>query len=95
VLATRLNRLLCLSLNHLIKQESWAITRLRPFSGAHISIIGLPLTITLAIDQYGFFSSSQLSDHPDVTLTLPADALGRGLLSPEQLASSVKISGPF
>ena len=93
MLATQLNRLLCRSLNHLIKQESWAVTRLRPFSGAQISIIGLPLAITLAIDQHGFFSSGQLSDHPDVTLTLPADALGRGLLSPEQLASSVKISG--
>lgn len=93
MLATRLNSLLCLSLNHLIKQESWAITRLRPFSGAHISIIGLPLAITLAIDQHGFFASSQISDHPDVTLTLPADALGRGLLTPEQLVSSIKISG--
>lgn len=93
MLATRLNRLLCISLNHLIKQESWAIARLRPFSGAHISIIGLPLAITLAIDEHGFFSSSKTSDHPDVTLTLPADALGRGLLSPDQLASSIKISG--
>lgn len=93
MLATRLNRLLCLSLNHLIKQESWAIPRLRAFSGTHISIIGLPLAITLAIDEHGLFSSSQTSDHPDVTLTLPVDALGRGLLSPEQLASSIKISG--
>lgn len=92
-MVTRLNHLLCLSLNHLIKQESWAIARLRLFSGAHISIIGLPLAITLAIDQHGFFSTSQISDQPDVTLTFPSDPLGRGLLSPEQLVSSIKISG--
>ena len=93
MLATRLNSLLCLLLNHVIKHESWAITRLRPFSGAYISIIGLPLAITLTIDEHGFFSIGQTSDHADVTLTLPDDALGRGLLSLEQLVSSIKISG--
>jgi ubiquinone biosynthesis protein UbiJ len=93
VFANRLNELLCLSLNHLISQESWALTRLRAFSGAHVSIVGLPLPITLKIDEHGLFTSAENNSEPDVTLSLPVDAFGKAIVSPDKLMSSVKISG--
>jgi ubiquinone biosynthesis protein UbiJ len=53
----------------------------------------LPLPITLKIDEHGLFTSAENNSEPDVTLSLPVDAFGKAIVSPDKLISSVKISG--
>lgn len=86
-------KLICLILNHLIQEESWAIARLRPFSGSLVEINAKPLALALTINEHGLFSVATDISSPDVVLTLPPDAAGRFLADKQSLMSSVQIAG--
>lgn len=93
MLSVQLHRIICLSLNHLVTQEAWAQQRLRPFAGSHIQIDGLPFLVSLEINEQGLFCYTDEAHLPDVTLLMPTDTFGLGLVAPETLISSVKITG--
>ena len=93
ILTNGLQKLLSQSVNHVIGTETWAVARLRPFSGALVCIKGLPIEITLEINEHGLFIPCDSSATPDVTFLLPPDTFAKLLISPASIASSVKISG--
>jgi len=81
------------ALNHVLRDESWATERLRPFAGAQVLIEGGPLRLHMGIDEHGLLTRGCKDQAPDVTLTLPADTPLRFLLDRRGLFSAVKLSG--
>lgn len=88
-----LGKPLVAALNHLLKHETWATTRLRKHAGATARIEGGPLRITLKIDDHGLFTADSPAEQADVVISLPADLPVLLLLEREQLFSSVRLSG--
>lgn len=80
-------------LNHIVANESWATERLRKHAGAHVRMVGGPLTIQLAIDQMGLFHLAHGSAEPDVRLRLPSDFVARMLMDRDNMFSAVKLEG--
>lgn len=87
------NQLVLRSLNHVIQGETWATERLRQHTGASILLEVGAISIRLVIDEQGFLTSSDASGLPDVTVTIPADAIGHAVFEREKLLSSVKLGG--
>lgn len=87
------NQLVLSSLNHVIQGENWAQERLRQHAGATVLIEAGAITIRLSIDDRGLLTSSDTSIPPDVTVSLPADALSHAMFDREKLFSSVKLAG--
>jgi len=88
-----MERLLVPLLNHLLRQEEWAATRLRAHAGGRISIEAGALRLGLGIDEQGRFSLATNQQAPDVVLTLPADVPLKLLFDRENLFSSVRLAG--
>jgi ubiquinone biosynthesis protein UbiJ len=86
-------RLAVQGLNHLIQSESWAQERLRMHAGAKFLVDSGPLKVSLAIDDNGLFHMTDAAATPDVTLTLPADAVVKALFERDKLFSSVRLGG--
>lgn len=86
-------KLVFIALNHLLKEEGWALDRLRAFAGAKVLIEAGPITLDLLIDEHGLFRNGDKSQLPDVTLTLPADMAVKLLFDRQNLFSSVKLTG--
>lgn len=80
-------------LNHLIRSESWAVERLRSHAGARLQVDGGPLSIQLLIDEHGLLDAADTPGTPDVTLTLPADAVASVLFAREKMFAAVKLGG--
>lgn len=81
------------SLNHMIRGEAWAQERLRQHSGARIAIEAGPILIRLGIDDQGLFLGTDSTSEPDVTVTLPADALACAMFDREKLFAAAKLGG--
>ncbi|MBS1141497.1 MAG: hypothetical protein H6R13_2950 [Proteobacteria bacterium] len=81
------------SLNHVIQGEDWAKERLCQHAGARISIEAGGLSIRLAIDDQGLFFGTDSTSAPDVTVTLPADALARAMFDRGKLFAAAKLGG--
>lgn len=79
-------------LNHLIRSECWAQDKLRAQAGAQIRIDAGPFGMGLGIDESGLFHASA-AETPDVTLTVPADAVFKALADRDQLFASVRLAG--
>lgn len=88
-----LNQLALRSLNHVIQGEAWAQERLRKHAGASILLEAGGISIRLSIDEQGLLTPSDAASLPDVTINLPADALGHALFDREKVFSSVKLGG--
>lgn len=86
-------RIIFPTLNHLVKNESWARERLRQFSGSRLLIAAGTIQLNLRIDDKGLFSLADLSQPADVLLNLPADAPLKFLFDRNALFSSIKLSG--
>lgn len=80
-------------LNHLVQQETWALDRLRPFSGSQLRVVATPINLSFCISDMGLFEPAQNADSPDVVLTLPSDALFKFLSDRNALFSTVKLAG--
>lgn len=81
------------ALNHLLREENWALERLRPYSGSQVLVTAGPINLTLRVDEHGLFVPADSNLPVDVVLTLPADAPVKLLLDRSSLFSSVKLSG--
>ena len=79
-------------LNHLIRSEHWAQEKLRAQAGAQVRVDAGVFSIGLGIDENGLFQASAAAA-PDVTLTVPADAVFKALADRDQLFSSVRLAG--
>lgn len=88
-----LENLIYRALNHLLREENWALERLRPFSGSQVLVTAGPINLTLRVDKHGLFVHADCSLPVDVILTLPTDAAVKLLLDRSSLFSSVKLSG--
>lgn len=88
-----LNAVVCGAINHLLKTSSWALVRLRGFSGSVLAIEGTPFPIRLRIHEEGYFSAAEPEELPAVTISLPQDAVARLLADRSSLFSSIRISG--
>lgn len=87
------DKLIFSALNHLIREETWARERLRPFSGSQLLITAGPVSLSLRIDEHGLFALIDSTRSIDVVLALPADAPFKFLFDRNGLFSSVKLSG--
>ena len=90
---TGVDKLIFAALNHLLQGETWAQERLRPFAGATVLVAAGPIVLLLLIDERGLFIGGDKARQPDVTLTLPADALVKLIVDRKNLFSTVKLSG--
>lgn len=69
------------ALNHLLRQNSWAAERLRPYAGKVVRLTLAPLELTLLIDAAGEFTPAPEDVTPDAGVALtPASALRLWLL---------------
>lgn len=87
------DRAILSAINHVLRQERWAVERLRPFSGSRMLLAAPPLRLFWQIDEQGCFDLGDVDALPDVTLTFPSDAPARFLVDRESLFSSVKLAG--
>lgn len=87
------DRAILSAINHVLRQERWALERLRTFSGSFLLLVAPPLRLFWRIDELGCFDSGDTHASPDVTLTFPSDAPARFLIDRESLFSSVKLAG--
>jgi ubiquinone biosynthesis protein UbiJ len=80
-------------LNHLVQQESWAIDRLRPFSGSQFRVVANSVNLDICISHMGLFEPAPNANLSDVVLTLPSDTFFKLLTNRNALFSSVKLAG--
>lgn len=64
-----LTQTLILVLNHLLRGESWAIERLRPFSGRTARIVAAPFRLTFLVNPDGTVAEAAAQE-PDVEIRL-------------------------
>lgn len=73
-------------LNHLLRQQSWACARLRPFAGKTLRLRLFPFVLDLCIQETGDFAQAPADVPADAELTLsPAGALAKLLGARPQL----------
>lgn len=82
-----------LGLNHLVSAEPWAQERLRQHAGASLQLKAGIMQVRLGIDGDGRFHLAEASTAPDVSLTVPAEALPALIFDRGKLFSSVKLEG--
>ena len=80
-------------LNHLLRNASWAQERLRAHSGAILLLEIGSVRLAFVINAEGLFSPADSALSPDVTLTLPLEALVVAAMDTQKLFSSVKLVG--
>lgn len=81
------------TLNHLLRQNTWAGAQLRPFAGKSIRISMPPLTATLAIERSGEFTAAEPGTVPDAEISLTAGTALRMLFEPETATGLAAIQG--
>ena len=83
------------AINHLIATETWASTRLRPYSGQLARIQAQPFQLDLAVRSDGLFEASTPNNHtPAVTIILPEEAAGKMIAGgTATVFSAARISG--
>ena len=81
------------ALNHLLRQNSWAGEKLRPFSGKVVRIALPPLKSTLMIDGAGEFSAAAPDTAVDAEISLSPGAAIRMLLQPDAAPSLATLQG--
>ena len=81
------------ALNHLLRQNSWATEKLRPYAGKTLHLCVPPLQSTLTIDGAGEFSSATENATIDATIRLSASAALRMLISPESAIGLATLEG--
>lgn len=64
------------ALNHLLRQEGWPLRQLAPFAGRIARLEFGALALDLAIARDGLFAAAPAGCLPDMTVSLPASALG-------------------
>lgn len=83
--------------NHLLRQEGWPLARLRPFAGrsARLALANFALTLRIADDGSFVAADGSGADGtaPDVSLQLPATALGELLQGPEAVMAQAHVEG--
>lgn len=90
---TIVDQLTLRTFNHLLRSESWARDRLRPFAGSVILLEAGLLRLNLQVNEDGMFEVADPTLNADVTLTLPLDNFSRLLFDRESLFASAKLSG--
>lgn len=88
-----LDRLFISSLNHLLRQSSWATERLRAHAGAVVALQGGPLSIRYRIQNDGLTVPTDGTAAPTVTVTLPNDFPAKALVDRERLFSTARLEG--
>ena len=81
------------ALNHLLRQNSWAALKLRPFGGKTVRLSLPPVSSTLMIDGAGEFSAAPPDAAVDAEISLSAGAMLRLLLQPHAAAGLATLSG--
>ena len=81
------------ALNHLLRQNSWAAEKLRPFAGKVVRLALPPLQNTLCIDGIGEFAPAPPDAAVDAEIILTPGAALRLLFQPEAAASLVSLQG--
>lgn len=81
------------ALNHLLRQNSWTIEKLRPFSGKVIRVTLPPFNSTLMIDGGGEFSGAAPESAIDAEISLSPAAALRLILQPEAASNLVTLQG--
>jgi ubiquinone biosynthesis protein UbiJ len=81
------------ALNHLLRQNSWAAEKLRPYAGKTVRISLLPLQSTLTVDGAGGFSSAPNDATIDAEIRLSAGAALRMLVDPESAMGLATLEG--
>lgn len=88
-----LQRPVLAALNHLLRQESWARQRLRPFAGRGARVVLPPwFTLDLTVAEDGTFHSGALAA-PDVLIRLPEHAPLRFLGRPQEALAAARLEG--
>ncbi|MFZ5531336.1 MAG: ubiquinone biosynthesis accessory factor UbiJ [Pseudomonadota bacterium] len=84
---------LAVSLNHLLRQQTWARDRLRTHAGktAHFAIA--PFDVRLTVQANGDVSTALTETVPDVTLTIHPAQLPRLLLRDEAALREIRVVG--
>ena len=79
--------------NRLLTIEVWARDRLKPFAGKTARLELGALCVSVMITDDGLFINTDSDAPPEVVLSLPLDALPRGLADRSHLFAAAKISG--
>jgi len=88
-----LDRPLLALLNRVLRQESWARQRLRPFAGRSVRISAPPLlSLTLVVSQDGTFHGASV-EVPDVSIALPEHAPLRHFGRPQEALAAARLEG--
>jgi len=81
-------------INHVLRAERWALTRLSPLAGRIARLEIGPLALPFAIGSDGLFHPAPATACADVTIRLPEDAPQRWLTDRASLLAAARISGP-
>ena len=81
------------ALNHLMRQNSWACERLRPYAGKIVRLTLPPLELTLLIDGLGEFSPTPTGSVPDASIALTPSAALRLWWQPEPPPELMDLQG--
>lgn len=86
------------ALNQLLRREEWARDRLARHSGKTARFIAGRLALSLTVQSDGYVSTSDPAVVPDVTLTIPADRMGRLAAAlrggqPDEIAALLHVQG--
>lgn len=90
----RLRRFFLLPLNHLLRQNAWAASRLARHAGNTVRVrMASADLFSFALTSGGEFQTSDATDETDVTIELPADFAARLLTDHQSLSASARLSG--
>ncbi|MBL8429310.1 MAG: hypothetical protein JNJ95_05375 [Dechloromonas sp.] len=81
------------ALNHLIRGEGWARSRLLGHAGTQLAIDSGPFKLRLGIDEHGYFQAGDDARQPDVMVSLPPDVAARMIFDRDAIFVSVKLEG--
>lgn len=90
---TAIDSLVIKMLNHLIKDEPWATSRLRSHVGARFTIEFGQQHLSSIIDEHGLFGAILDEPSPDVSISIPQDAIAHFLIDRDRFFSSIRVSG--
>lgn len=94
-MASLTGNLFVVTINHLISQESWASSRLAPFSGQWVKLVIPPFQLVLVIRPDGQFENADsVLQTPSVSIVLPEDTPAKFIIGDfPGVFSMAKISG--
>lgn len=80
-------------LNRLLRQNSWALERLRPFAGKVVRVESFPFTLQFAVGDNGEFAAAAPDHAPDVTTRLTPGLMLRLAARDETVWNAIPVQG--